>query len=178
VKSAEQAKRIIGLGAEKVAISSAAIENSSLITEIANAIGSQSVVVVIDAKMRLPGGHEVWTHNGRTNTGKAVVDFARRVAELGAGEVVVNSIDNDGTMAGYDLALARKVREVIRLPLSILGGAGSLSDIGKLIAECGVVGASAGSLFVFKGPYRAVLISYPTPGEKDDLIRANLALAS
>src|SRR5204863_417452 len=84
--------------------------------------------------------HEVWTHNGRKNTGKSVVDAARQAAELGAGEVVVNSIDQDGTMAGYDLALARKVREAIRLPMSVLGGAGSLADIGKLVADWRVVG--------------------------------------
>jgi len=178
VKTADQAKRIIGLGVEKVCISSAAIEKPSLITEIADAVGSQSVVVVLDAKKRMLGGHEVWTHNGRKNTGKSVVDVARQAADLGAGEVVVNSIDQDGTMSGYDLALARKVREAIRLPISVLGGAGSLADIGKLIAECGVVGASAGSFFVFKGPYRAVLISYPAPAQKEDLIRSHLASAS
>ena len=175
VKTAQQAKRIIGLGVEKVAISSGAIENPNLITDIANEVGSQSVVVVIDAKKRLLGGHEAWTHNGKKNSGRSVIDVAKQAAELGAGEIVVNSIDHDGVMSGYDLALARKVREATRLPMSFLGGAGSLADIGKLIAECGVVGAAAGSFFVFKGAYRAVLISYPTPAQKDELIRANLA---
>jgi len=175
VKTAQQAKRIIGLGVEKVAISSGAIENPRLITEIANEVGSQSVVVVIDAKKKLLGGHEAWTHNGKKNSGRSVLDVARQASELGAGEIVVNSIDNDGQMSGYDLALARKVREATRLPMSFLGGAGSLADIGKLIAECGVVGAAAGSFFVFKGAYRAVLISYPAPEQKDELIRANLA---
>ena len=89
---------------------------------------------------------------------------------LGAGEIVVNSIDNDGTMKGYDLALARAVRDAVRLPITMLGGAGSLADIGKLVATCGVVGAAAGSLFVFKGPYKAVLISYPGASAKDQLI--------
>jgi len=175
VKTAGQAKRIIGLGVEKVAISSAAIENPRLIAEIANEVGSQSVVVVIDAKKRLLGSHEAWTHNGKKNSGRSVIDVARQAAELGAGEIVVNSIDNDGLMSGYDLALARKVREATRLPMSFLGGAGSLADIGKLIAECGVVGAAAGSLFVFKGAYRAVLISYPAQAQKEDLVHTNLA---
>ena len=103
-----------------------------------------------------------------------MIDVARQAAELGAGEIVVNSIDNDGLMSGYDLALARKVREATRLPMSFLGGAGSLADIGKLIAECGVVGAAAGSLFVFKGAYRAVLISYPAQAQKEDLVHTNL----
>ncbi|HOT84000.1 MAG TPA: HisA/HisF-related TIM barrel protein, partial [Candidatus Defluviicoccus seviourii] len=92
----------------------------------------------------------------------------------GAGEVVVNSIDEDGRMKGYDLDLARLVRGSTTLPMTILGGAGSLADIGKLVAACGVTGASAGSLFVFKGTYRAVLISYPTTKQKDDIIAANL----
>ncbi|HZN86201.1 MAG TPA: AglZ/HisF2 family acetamidino modification protein [Burkholderiales bacterium] len=177
VKTAEQAKRIIGLGVEKVAISSAAIERPELIAEIAEAVGSQSVVVVLDAKKKLLGGWEVWTHNGRKATGRSVADMAKLAAERGAGEVVVNSIDQDGVMSGYDLALARKVREAIRLPISVLGGAGSLADLGTLIAECGVVGAAAGSLFVFKGAYRAVLISYPAPAQKEELVRSNLACA-
>ena len=170
VKTAQQAKRIIGLGVEKVAISSAAIENPRVITEMAHEVGSQSVVVVIDAKKKLLGGHEAWTHNGKKNSGRSVIEVAREAAELGAGEIVVNSIDNDGQMTGYDLALARKVRDATRLPMSFLGGAGSLADIGKLIAECGVVGAAAGSLFVFKGAYRAVLINYPNPDQKESLI--------
>jgi cyclase len=130
--------------------------------------------VVFDVS-RGPNGYEVRTHNGRTKTGRLVADCVRQAESLGAGEIVVNSIDNDGSMKGYELALARSVREATGLPLTVLGGAGSLGDIGKLIAACGVVGAAAGSLFVFKGPYRAVLISYPNPAQKDDLIRAALA---
>jgi len=83
----------------------------------------------------------------------------------------VNSIDNDGMMQGYDLELARQVRERTTLPITILGGAGSLDDIGRLIDACGVVGAAAGSLFVFKGAYRAVLINYPNRDRKEDLMR-------
>jgi imidazole glycerol-phosphate synthase subunit HisF len=175
IKTTEQAKQIIGLGAEKVALSAAALERPALITEIADAIGSQSIVVVLDAKKRLMGGHDVWTHNGRRNTGKDVIEAARQAAERGAGEVVVNSIDHDGMMDGYDLDLAQKVRQAVRLPLTVLGGAGKLDDIGRLIDAVGVVGASAGSFFVFKGPYRAVLITYPSPAEKEDLIRVHLA---
>jgi len=170
VKTVEQAKRIIGLGVEKVALSSAVIENPRLITEIADEIGSQSVVVVLDVKKRFGRDHEVRTHNGAKGTGMSAVDVARDAEALGAGEIVINSIDNDGEMKGYDLALARKVRESIRLPMTVLGGAGSLSDIGELIANCGVVGASAGSLFVFKGAYRAVLINYPPQTQKEELI--------
>jgi len=92
---------------------------------------------------------------------------------LGAGEIVINSIDNDGIMKGYDLALVEKIRESISVQLTILGGAGSLHDIGQVIKKYGVIGAAAGSLFVFKGVYRAVLINYPNREEKDALIEKN-----
>jgi cyclase len=174
IKTADQAKTIIGLGVEKVAISSAAVADPDLISKIAAEIGSQSVVVVLDVKKRLFGGkYEIWTHNGKTNTGKCPIEFASQAEKLGAGEVVINSIDNDGEMKGYDLALAKKIREAISVPVTVLGGAGSLNDIGALINNFGIVGAAAGSLFVFKGAYKAVLINYPSLAEKDHLIRSN-----
>ena len=176
IKTVEQATTIIGLGVEKIAIGSAAVENPALISAIAQAVGSQSVAVVYDMA-RIPDGTDyvVKTHNARKSSGRRAMDCVKEAASLGAGEIVVNTIDNDGTMKGYDLTLAKAVREATRLPLTVLGGAGSLADIGKLIGTCGVVGAAAGSLFVFKGPYRAVLINYPSPDRKDDLIRAALA---
>lgn len=174
VKSVDQVKTIIGLGVEKVAISSAAIENPDLISKIAQEIGSQSVVVVLDVKKRLPDGkYEVWTHNGKNNTGKCPIEIVKGIEQLGVGEIVINSIDCDGEMKGYDLALAEKIREAISVPMTVLGGAGSLKDIATLIRNFGIVGASAGSLFVFKGMYKAVLINYPNPAEKEAVIRAN-----
>ena len=176
IKTVEQARQIIGLGVEKIAVSSAAIEKPLLISEIARAVGRQSVVVVFDVRQRNGTDYEVMIHNARWSTGKLAAQAIREAESLGAGEIVVNSIDNDGKMTGYDLALARRLREITRLPMTVLGGAGSLADIGKLISTCGVVGAAAGSLFVFKGPYRAVLISYPSPTQKDDLIHSALNL--
>jgi imidazole glycerol-phosphate synthase subunit HisF len=167
--------RIIGLGVEKVALSSAAVSNPQLITHIADEIGRQSVVVVLDVKKRmLSKEYDVFTHNGKKNTKRSVVELATEAARLGAGEIVINSIDNDGQMNGYDIVLAKKIRSSVNIPVTFLGGAGSLDDIAMLIRECGVVGASAGSLFVFKGIYKAVLISYPTMSQRDDLIRASL----
>ena len=171
VKTAEQAKRIIGLGVEKVAISSAAAENPQLISQISDEIGRQSMVVVLDVRKKA-GGYEVWTHNGKRNTGRSVIDLAQEAERNGAGEIVVNSIDNDGQMKGYDLDLARQIRKAVTIPMSVLGGAGSLKDIGALLGACGVIGAAAGSLFVFKGIYRAVLINYPNSTQKDEIIRA------
>lgn len=172
VKNVEQTKRIFGLGVEKVAISSAAAENPALISESALCVGNQSVVVVMDVKKQaLFGKYDVFTHNGRKNTGKNPVEFAKQLENLGVGEIVVNSIDNDGLMKGYDLALVEKMQEAITVPLTVLGGAGSLQDIGALINKHGIIGAAAGSLFVFKGVYRAVLINYPNWTEKDELIQ-------
>jgi cyclase len=177
IKTVEHAKRITGLGVEKVAISSAALADPQLITAIAREIGSQSVVVVLDVKKSLFGRYEVYTHNGKKGTGRSPVELAREAQQLGAGEIVINSIDQDGQMKGYDLDLAAKVREAVGVPMSVLGGAGSLDDIGKLLRRCGVVGASAGSLFVFKGSLRAVLINYPSVAERDELTRSALGIA-
>lgn len=171
VKTADQAKRIFELGVEKVAISSSAMEDPSLITRIAERVGSQSVVVVMDVKKKTFGGYEVFTMNGKNKTGKNPIEIAKTLKELGAGEVVINSIDNDGVMKGYDVTLAEKIRSVTNLPLTILGGAGTLADIGNLINKFGIIGASAGSLFVYKGVYKAVLINYPKQHEKDALIK-------
>jgi cyclase len=177
IKRTEQALRIFGLGVEKVSISSAAVENPGVIEEMAGRVGRQSVVVVLDVKKRLLGGrYDVWTHNGKKNSKKELVETVREIERLGAGEIVINSIDQDGMMKGYDEAMVASVREAVSIPLTVLGGAGSLADIGRLIAHHGIIGAAAGSLFVFKGVYRAVLISYPNPSEKDALIRENCDL--
>lgn len=176
VHSAEQAKKIIGLGVEKVALSSAAIENPGLIKQIADEIGRQSVVVVLDVKKRmLSKEYDVFIHNGKKNTKRSVIEVATHAEALGVGEIVINSIDNDGQMKGYDLTLAKKIRDAVTIPITFLGGAGSLDDIGALIRTCGVVGASAGSLFVFKGVYKAVLINYPSVVQRDQLIRSSLS---
>ncbi|MCX5705954.1 MAG: AglZ/HisF2 family acetamidino modification protein [Candidatus Omnitrophica bacterium] len=177
VTTSEQVKKIIQLGVEKIAISSAAIVNPSLVRETAKCVGNQSVVVVLDVKKRfLDDKYEVWTHGGRKNTGKCALESALQMEMLGAGEIVINSIDNDGLMKGYDLDLVERIRNSISIPLTVLGGAGSLNDIGYLISKYGAIGAAAGSLFVFKGVYRAVLINYPSRAEKYALIKENYCL--
>ena len=171
VKNVEQIQRIIGLGVEKVALSNAAVRDPQLLTRAAAKVGSQSVVVVMDVKKSgLLRKYELFTHNGSVGTGLDPVSFAKRAAEAGAGEVVLNSIDCDGEMRGYDVELALRVREAISLPMSVLGGAGSLEDITDLIRRFGPIGAAAGSLFVFKGKFKAVLINYPNQDQKDACI--------
>lgn len=171
VKTPEQIERIIALGVEKVAISSAAIQRPELIAESSKRVGNQSIVVVMDVKKAgLFRRYELFTYNGTRATGLHPVEFAKRAEALGAGEILVNSIDQDGEMKGYDLALIAQIRNAVSLPLSVLGGASSLGDIERLIKLHGIIGAAAGSLFVFKGKYRAVLINYPNRNEKDALV--------
>lgn len=170
IKTVEQAQRIFALGVEKIAVSSAAVSHPELVSKIADRVGSQSVVVVLDVKKKMFGGYELYVNNGLKSTGKNPFEFAAQIEKMGAGEIVINSIDQDGMMKGYDMALVEKIRKSISLPLTILGGAGSLQDIGSLIKNYGVIGAASGSLFVFKGVYKAVLINYPNWDEKDKLI--------
>lgn len=171
IRDVEEAQAIIRMGVEKVTLGAAAAADPSLVTRIAQRIGSQSVAVVMDVKKsRWRSRYEVNTHNGSQSTGMDPVDFARQMQDAGAGEIVVNSIDRDGTMEGYDLGLARSIREAIHVPMTVMGGAGSMEDVKALVAEFGTIGAAAGSMFVFKGKYRAVLINYPRPEEKNPVL--------
>ncbi len=178
VTTAEQAARIVDMGVEKVAVSAAAISNPALLTEMAAAVGRQSVVAVLDVRKKsglFAKGFEVCTHNAKQAHKQDPVALAVQLQEAGAGEIVVNSIDRDGFMQGYDLDLAEQFRKALKVPVTFLGGAGSLDDIGQLVSRVGVVGAAVGSLFVFKGKYRAVLINYPTPTQKTLLCREALS---
>jgi cyclase len=177
VSTVEQARQIIGLGVEKVAIGAAAALTPELVTEIADSLGAQSVVGVIDVRRGARGGGawEVWVYNGRQKTPWDAVQLATELERRGAGEIVVNSIDQDGTMAGYDLELGRAVCEATRVPVTLLGGAGSVDDLHRAVAALGRVGLAAGSLFVFKGVHRAVLINYPGQHDRD---RVTAALAA
>jgi len=170
VTTVEEAKKIINLGAEKVALSSAAIQNFDLIKEIGDAVGVQSVVVVLDVKKKgFLGGYEIFTHNGKRAAGIKIKDFVQKLDEVGVGEIVINSIDRDGKLNGYDMDLLAMIRDLTEVPITILGGAGSFDDIRKVISKYKIIGVSAGSLFVFKGKYKAVLISYPNKQEKKEL---------
>jgi len=163
--------RIFELGVEKIALSSAAIENPYIVSEIAKSVGNQSVVTVLDMKKKkFSNKYELYTHNGKIKTGLDPITFAKQVESLGCGEIVINSIDQDGMMNGYDNKIVDAIRDAVSIPLTVLGGAGSLEDIGQMISNHGIIGVAAGSLFVFKGKYKAVLINYPNQQEKTDLI--------
>ena len=172
VTTVEQIKKIISLGVEKVAISSAAVNDPELVRRAAEVVGNQSVVVVLDVKKRRFGSrYDIYTHNGTKATKQEVTELARKFESLGAGEIVINSIDLDGVMQGYDIKLIEQVRKSVTIPITALGGAGTHEHIRELIKRYGIIGASAGSLFVFKGKYRAVLINYPNITEKDKIVK-------
>jgi cyclase len=171
ITTVEEAKKIITLGAEKLAISAAAIKDLSLLQKIGSAVGIQSVVVVIDVKKKgLLGGYDIYTRNGKEKSGLKLKEYLTDLNNIGVGEIVINSIDNDGSMKGYDFPLIDTVREMTDMPISVLGGAGSFEDIRKLVKKFKIIGAAAGSLFVFKGKYKAVLISYPDSKEKVEIL--------
>jgi cyclase len=170
IKTLDQATSIIKWGVEKIAISSAALDEPELVRDIASELGSQSVVAVLDVrKKKFRNNYEVWTHNATHNTKLDPVEQARVLQSFGIGEIIVNSIDRDGTMKGYDLPLLKRIREAVSVPLTALGGAGTLDDVKALVDGLGVVGAAAGSMFVFKGTYKAVLINYPDTDQKQKL---------
>ena len=169
IKNVKQIRQIIALGVEKISISSAAIQNPDIVSEASEYVGNQSIVLTLDVK-KVNEEYQVFTHNGSKMTGLNLIEIIRKYQNLGVGEIVINSISYDGTMNGYDFVLIDYIKDGVNIPLTILGGAGSHDDIGMLISKYGLIGASAGSLFVFKGAYKAVLINYPNLVEKGNII--------
>ncbi|MHA2602278.1 MAG: AglZ/HisF2 family acetamidino modification protein [Candidatus Thorarchaeota archaeon SMTZ1-83] len=160
----ETASRILKLGSEKVVLNTAAV-NLDLIEEAAQVFGSQSVVVSIDAKQNRRGKYQVFTHSGSFNTKKEPRQHARDVEAAGAGEIVLTSIDRDGTMEGYAIDLLESVTNAVNIPVVACGGAGTLEHFREAVIRAKASAVAAGSMFVFHGPHRAVLISYPTQEE-------------
>jgi imidazole glycerol-phosphate synthase subunit HisF len=146
VRSLEDARRLLRAGADKVAVNSAALARPELITEIAATFGAQCVVVAIDARRREDGGFEVFTHGGRRPTGIDVLEWAVRAAELGAGELLVTSMDRDGTEAGYDLELTSALSGAVSVPLIASGGVGTLEHLAEG-ARAGADAVLAASIF-------------------------------
>ncbi|MBI2389037.1 MAG: imidazole glycerol phosphate synthase subunit HisF [Deltaproteobacteria bacterium] len=165
VQTLQQIEALFKLGVEKVVINTYAAVRPDFVTEAARRFGSQSIVVSIDAKRSVFGRYEVMTLCGTHRTGEEPVRYARRMVDAGAGELMVTSIDRDGTMSGYDLELTAAVSRAVSVPLVACGGCGSVRDIERVVLEAGAAAAAAGSFFVFQGKHRAVLISFPTPGE-------------
>lgn len=170
VKSVQQIERLVSLGVEKIAISSEVIKNPKLVLEASKKVGNQSVVVVLDVKYEgLRNEPKIKIMNGKVTVDQDLFLFIRQMEELGAGEIIINCIDRDGMKNGYDIDLISKIRDNSKLILTLMGGARGYSDIENLVKSVKNVGSAAGSLFVFKGKFDAVLINYLDKDEKDKL---------
>jgi cyclase len=164
IRTVEEMRALLKAGAEKVSINSAAVESPELIKAGSEIFGAQSITVSIDVRRNWMGQYVVYTHSGNNKTKWQAVDWARRAAELGAGEILINSIDRDGTCDGFDLTLIRAVADAVEIPVIACGGAGKYEDFLPAVTEAHASAVAAGSLFVFHGPHRAVLINYPGEG--------------
>lgn len=167
VSTIAQIEQLLFSGVEKVIINSQAILNPSFIEESAKRFGSSTIVVSIDVKRNLFSKPQVYTDNGRKNSGLSPLNFAQEMESRGAGEIFLNSIERDGTLKGYDLNLIREVANGISIPLVACGGAAGLEDF-KLAVKEGASAVAAGRYFVFKGSHKAVLITYPSESEVKD----------
>ncbi len=150
VRTLEDIRRLLESGADKVSINTAAVKNPQIVYEGAKRFGSQCIVVAIDAKRRPKGGWEVYIHGGRTPTGIDAVEWAKRVQELGAGEILLTSMDRDGTKEGYDVELTRAVAEAVNIPVIASGGAGKKEHFYEAFTEGKADACLAASLFHFK----------------------------
>ncbi len=170
IRNMDDVRKLLSIGIEKLIMNTSAVETPSLIREVADHAGSQAAVASIDVKKNFLGKYEVFTRCGQKKTGLDPVKHAVEMEKMGAGEIIINSIDRDGTMQGYDVELVRRVADSVRVPVVACGGAGNLSHVSEVIKQGRASAAAAGSIFVFHGPLRGVLISYPTPKELKEFV--------
>lgn len=171
ITHAEQAERLLASGFEKVILNTSAFDNPALISDTAKLIGSQSVVVSIDVRPSPSGGYAAFTASGTRATGIDPVQAAKRAASSGAGEILLTSIERDGTQAGYDIGLIESVSAAVQVPVIASGGAGSRTDWVTAVRH-GASAVAVGSMFVFHGKHRAVLITYPDYDVLEQLFRS------
>jgi len=165
IKTIIDIKEIINAGAEKVILNTAAFENPNFVKKASKEFGSSTIVVSIDIKKRFLKGEQVFIYGGKKATGEKPLDYARKMEKLGAGEIIINSIEHDGMMNGYNIELIKEISENVTIPTVASCGAGKYSDFSKAIYEGYSSAVAAGSMFVYHGPRNAVLINYPTKNE-------------
>ncbi len=170
ITNIEQIRRLLAIGYEKVVINKALVDNPDLITEAAELFGSQSIVASIDAK-KTATGYEAYVEDGNRVAGLTPTELAKKALELGAGEIIINSMDNDGMMHGYDIELVKSVADAVDIPVTAIGGAGGIRDLKKVLTEGHAHAAAGGSMFVFYGRLRAVLITAP---REEKLVREGI----
>jgi imidazole glycerol-phosphate synthase subunit HisF len=162
IGSCEDIRRLLKIGIEKVVLNTAAVENRPLVKQATNEFGSSTIVISVDYRRNIFGKAEVFCRSGKKAAGIDPVSFAKEMEQAGAGEILLNAIDRDGTMQGYDIDIIKKVTSSVSIPVIACGGARTIQDLAGVVKEGGASAAAAGSMFVFQGPLRAVLISYPT----------------
>lgn len=171
ISSVEEIREIFNIGIEKVAINSFALKDPFLIKRAADHFGSQSIVVSMDVKKNVWGKYAVYTHGGKINTKRDPVEYAVEMERMACGELLLNSIDRDGTSNGYDIELIKRVSNAVSIPVIACGGAGKLADFSSAVKEGGASAVAAGSFFVFHGKHRAVLLSYPPYSELRSILQ-------
>jgi cyclase len=170
ISSIEQIRRILSMGFEKVILDTVTYDDPDVVREAVAIYGAQAVVACVDVKRKFLGGYDLYTHSGAQ---RRKIELAAHLANLvayGVGEVIVNSIDRDGTMSGYDLAAIKAASSKVGMPVIACGGAGSVEDLATAVNQAGASAVAAGSLFVYKGKHRAVLINYPDRAELERLL--------
>jgi cyclase len=172
ISSIDQIRKIINCGIEKISINSKAIENFSFVNEAAKHYGSSTIIVSIDVKKDFFGNYRVYSNQGQIKTKYKALEFAKIAEEQGAGELLINSISNDGLMTGYDYDLIESVANAAQIPVIACGGAGSLQHLQQAFDK-NASAAAAGSMFIYKGPHKAVLINYPTFAELTTIFTKN-----
>lgn len=170
ITSVDQVRQILAIGFEKIVVNSAAWTDPSLVPSLARVFGSSTVVGSIDVKKNWMGRERVYIHGGREAISIGVIEWAQELERRGVGEIMINSIDKDGEMTGYDLKLIRRVAEAVSVPVIAVGGARNVKDLKSAISDAGASASAAGAMFVFQGKHRAVLISYPSREDIDNNI--------
>ena len=174
IRNIDDAKQILKLGAEKIVINTYALENHSFIKKASEIFGCQSIVVSIDVKKNWMGKYLIYTHSGAKNINIDPLEFAKKVEKMGVGELFINSIDRDGTMQGYDLDIIKGIAETVDIPVIACGGAGKLQDFQDAVKIGKASAVAAGSMFVFYGPHKAVLINYPSQEDLKKYLNSNI----
>jgi len=165
IKDVGQMRKLFSLGVEKVILNTSAYETPDIITEGARLFGCQAIVASIDVRKTVFGKYEVAVLDGKKRTGLDPLEYARKMEAIGAGEIMITSIDRDGTWEGYDIELTRRVADAVGIPVIASGGAGSVEDIGRVVKEGHASAAAIGSMAVFQGKDLGVLIKFPRPAE-------------
>jgi cyclase len=165
ITTLQQIQRILKIGVEKVILNQTALKNPDFIKEAAKHFGSSTIIVAVDIKKDLWGNYKVYDHVKKKTVGQTPAEYALQMCEAGAGELFINNVDRDGTYTGFDSQILESINKIVSIPVIACGGASGTNDLKEVVSKANVSGVAAGSIFVYQGPHRAVLISYPSQEE-------------